>query len=252
MKTRAAVAWAAGKPLEIEELELEAFPLVVRSDDFRSGMEMLLQAYGIGPIKANILLLNWLEEAPSPDRENDEREYGRNMREALRLGFNIVALSASDEAFERVKNTDPEERRINVWWDGTSSSRLALLLAHLMRRTELWHDSVICVHAEGSSDHEGQRTQARLEERLDEMRIDAEIRLVDNALDDEQLSELSSGGAVTFIPMRLSGDRPTDFVDQPLDRVERSRAIVALVIASGDIRLISEPEDSDQNRDKDG
>ena len=112
----------------IEEWQIKAFALVVKADSFRSGMEVLLQTYGLGPIKPNIVLLNWLEEAPDAQRERAERIFGRNLREAIRLGCNIVALSARDDAFDRILSNPPKERRIDIWWAGNASSRLSLIL----------------------------------------------------------------------------------------------------------------------------
>jgi amino acid transporter len=224
---------------DIDELEVDAFPLVVSGDNFDATLETLLQSYGIGPIRANIILLNWFEEWPARGRE---RAFGRHMREAMRLGCNIVALSASDEAFGAIADTPPERRRIDVWWAGTATSRLSLMLAYLMTRTEAWRDSSIRIHAQGSRDRSG-RTVRRLSEFLKEVRIEAEINILEGSLDADVLIENSKEAAATFIPMRLEGDRPTDFLDEPLAALQEFPLVIALVIAGEDIELDSGPED---------
>ncbi len=229
---------------DIDDSGVDAFPLVLRASSFRSGMEMLLQAYGVGPIKANIVLLNWLEEAPGPDRERDERVVGRNMAEALRLGCNIVALSGSDDAFNRIEEADPDELSINVWWEGSDTSHLSLVLAHLMRRTRPWHDAAIIVHAQGASGDE-QRTRRRLEKVMAELRIQAEINVVEASLDGELLASIADEASVTFVPIRLKGDRPLDITDDPLSAVESSGSIVALVLAGEDIDLGETDDEND-------
>lgn len=229
---------------DIEELEVDVFPLVIEADTFRSGMEVFLQSYGIGPIKANIVLLNWLEEAPSRKREEEERLFGRNMREAVRLGQNIVALAASDEAFERIDETPATERRIDVWWTDTTTSRLALMLAYLMTRTEPWRDARICVHAQ-AADGDPEETVERLEEVLDEVRIRADIDVVEEPLDSDVLTEYAAGSSVTFIPIRLKGDRPTDFMDEPLRAFEEEPVVMALVLAGEDIDLEGDADEDD-------
>jgi amino acid transporter len=224
---------------DIAELKVDAFPLVVSGESFDATLETLLQSYGIGPIRANIILLNWFEEWPAPGRE---RAFGRHMRESLRLGCNIVALSASDEAFGQIADTPPQERRIDVWWAGTATSRLSLMLAYLMTRTEAWRDSSIRIHAQGSRDRSG-RTVRRLSEFLKEVRIEAEVNVLEGSLDAEVLIENSREAAATFIPMRLEGDRPTDFLDEPLVALQAFPLVIALVIAGEDIELGSGPED---------
>lgn len=231
---------------EIDALDIQAFPLIVGADDFRTGLEVLLQSYGVGPISANIVLLNWLEEAPEPDREEGEQIFGRNMRETLRLGCNIVALSANNEAMERIEQADPEELRIDVWWEGTRTSYLALMLAYLMTRTEVWRDAKICVHAQGSRDN-SERTGMDLEEVLDEVRIDAEVDVVEEKLDKDVLTEHSGDAAVAFVPMRLKGDKPTDFMDEPLRALQSEPIAIALVLAGEDIDLDAGPDEDEDD-----
>jgi hypothetical protein len=231
---------------EIDALDIRAFPLIVGADDFRTGLEVLLQSYGVGPISANIVLLNWLEEAPDPDREEGERIFGRNMRETLRLGCNIVALSANNEAMERIEQADPEELRIDVWWEGTRTSYLALMLAYLMTRTEVWRDAKICVHAQGSRDN-SERTGMDLEEVLDEVRIDAEVDVVEEKLDKDVLMEHSGDAAVAFVPMRLKGDKPTDFMDEPLRALQSEPIAIALILAGEDIDLDAGPDEDEDD-----
>jgi hypothetical protein len=224
---------------DISELCVDAFPLVVRGRSFDDTLEALLQSYGIGPIRANIILLNWYEEWPAPGRE---RAFGHHMRESLRLGCNIVALSATAAAFEHIAETPPHDRRIDVWWAGTATSRLSLMLAYLMTRTEAWRDSRIMIHAQGARDR-SDRTLRRLSEFLKDVRIDAEINVLHEPLDAGVLIENSRDATATFIPMRLEGDRPTDFLDEPLAAFQKYPIVVALVLAGEDIDLDSGPED---------
>ena len=46
---------------ELERLKLDAFPLVVAAPDLRIGATTLLQSWGIGPVRSNTVLLNWMD-----------------------------------------------------------------------------------------------------------------------------------------------------------------------------------------------
>ena len=46
---------------ELERHHLDAYPLVVAAPDLRIGATTLLQSWGIGPVRSNTVLLNWLE-----------------------------------------------------------------------------------------------------------------------------------------------------------------------------------------------
>ena len=45
---------------DIQATGLSAFPLVMVTPEFDMGLNAMLQAYGIGPLRANTILLNWI------------------------------------------------------------------------------------------------------------------------------------------------------------------------------------------------
>jgi amino acid transporter len=66
----------------IQAHDMAAFPLVLAVPNLTIGVHTLLQAFGIGPLRANTVLLNWFEQLPQGDPESRERRYGRNLRAA--------------------------------------------------------------------------------------------------------------------------------------------------------------------------
>ena len=84
---------------DIKAHDLAAFPLVLTVPNYRVGVHTLVQAFGIGPLRANTVLLNWFEQLPKSDPESSERRYGRNLRTAFRLGKNIVVLDAKSDGW---------------------------------------------------------------------------------------------------------------------------------------------------------
>ena len=117
LKERQVAETELGK--DIQEHGISAFPLVVVAPDIRLGVYSLIQSFGVGPLKANTILLNWMEQTPSEDLEGRENRFGRNLRIAYSLGRNIVILDANQNAWETLKEVPPEDRRIDVWWWGT-------------------------------------------------------------------------------------------------------------------------------------
>ncbi|MBW2641709.1 MAG: amino acid permease, partial [Deltaproteobacteria bacterium] len=126
-----------------------AFPLVVFAPDLDIALNTLIQSTGIGPLKANTILLNWLD--PESEITNDQREIGfvRNLRAAYRLGRNIVVLDADEDKWNTLENIPGENRRIDVWWLNDATSRLMLLLGYLITRSEPWDAAKIRVLAAG-------------------------------------------------------------------------------------------------------
>ena len=66
-------------------------------------------------------------------------------------------LKKRENLWEKLENIPSKNRRIDVWWWGDASSRLMLLLAYLMTRSDDWKDSKIRVLAAGH-DPESQKT----------------------------------------------------------------------------------------------
>ena len=78
---------------DIAESASEAFPLVLVAPTLIQGIQTLVQAYGIGPLKVNTILLNWFEHEPTTQRGIREILYGRRIKTAFRLGCNIIVLN---------------------------------------------------------------------------------------------------------------------------------------------------------------
>lgn len=223
--------------------ELQTFPLAVAAPDFRTGLQLLLQSYGLGSLKANMVLLNWLDQRPEASSQGEQRLYGRSLREAAGLGSNILLLNSASDQWRALRETPAAERRIDVWWGGGPSSRLCLLLAYLMTRTDEWAESGLRLLAQGQKGRP-ERTLRDLEEMLQDVRIDAETRIVER-LDLEVLMTQSGDATVVFMPIMLRGNRPLDFFGQPVEEILEHLPTVALVLASEDIELDAEPEEGE-------
>jgi len=218
-----------------------AFPLVVFAPDLDIALNTLIQSTGVGPLKANTILLNWLD--PESEITNDQREInlGRNLRAAYRLGRNIVVLDADEDKWNTLENIPGEDRRIDVWWLNDATSRLMLLLGYLITRSEPWDAAKIRVLAAGyNADTSENLTD--LKNNLEEARIEAEPIIVSNA-DIDKLSEYSADAAVVFLPFRLRGDQITCPIDGPIEKLLSCLPVTAFVLAAEDIALDAEPEE---------
>ncbi|MGD9238542.1 MAG: amino acid permease [Desulfobacterales bacterium] len=219
----------------------EAFPLVIAIPSLIQGINTLVQAYGIGPLKANTILLNWFEREPNKNLGIREILYGRQIKTAFRLGCNIIVLNAAENEWNKLVKVPSEKRRIDVWWWDDASSHLMLLLAYLTTRNKDWQAAKIRVLAP-SADHPTEERIADLGRKLEEARIEAESELVFNA----KMSNIiaySKDACLVFLPFRLKGNQPLDPFDNPVETILSGLPITALVLASEDIELEAEPEE---------
>jgi len=225
---------------DIRNNNIEAFPLVIAATDLNQGIHTLVQAHGIGPLKANTILLNWLENK-TEDKDIRELLYVRHLKTAFRLGCNIIILDAKSDEWSKLQALPSGERRIDVWWWDDASSHLMLLLAYLMTRCNTWEESKIKVMAPclGRSRDE---TKKHLQQKLEEARIDAEPEVVSEVSADVMVNH-SADATLVFLPFRLSGNQPLCQFGKPIDQILEYLPITALVLAAEDIDLDAEPEE---------
>jgi len=228
---------------DIRQAGVQVFPLAIVAPDLNTGIQTLLQAFGIGTLRANIILVNWLEHTPQAGSEQRELIYGSHLRTVFRLGCNLVVLDAEDPEWEALREVPPDARRIDVWWRGDASSRLMLLLAYLMTRTADWEGARIrflgiCC-AGNSAD-----TAEALQRTLDETRIEAEAVLVEQAGPGE-VAARSADASLVLLPFRLRGSQPLGPFDGSLDDLLAPLPVAALVLAAEDIDLDAEPEEGE-------
>ncbi|UCD77715.1 MAG: amino acid permease, partial [Desulfobacterales bacterium] len=226
---------------DIGKMKLQAFPLVMLSPNLTQGIQILVQAYGIGPLRANTILLNWFENPPEGIQSVQETLYARHLRTAFRYGCNVIVLDAKQDAWAALKEIPSKQRRIDVWWWDDASSHLMLLLAYLMTRRDEWEEVTIRVLAAGSN-RVSDETVEDLRHTLEDVRIEAEPEVVANA-DTDAIANYSFDASLVFLPFRLSGNHFFDPFGEPLGPLLSRLPTVAAVLAPKDIDLEAEPEE---------
>ncbi len=236
---------------EIDASDLKAFALVVAGPSIEAAAATLVQSYGIGPIRANTILLNWLDEQKPGDPGTDQRieqRFARTLRAAARLGLNAVVLDAKEQPWDRMRQVPPGDRRIDVWWSADRTGHLMLLLAYMITRTDDWSDARIRLLVRTSKGAEAEAA-AHTQEVLRDVRIDAEV-LPLVARDYDEVLARSDDASLVFLPLRLRHMRVVDPFGEPIHGLLESLPVVALVAAVEDIDLDAEPEDTNGDVDE--
>jgi len=230
---------------ELVEKDFQSFALCISTPDLLAGARMLLQSYGVGPLRANTILLNWLEQSPWYRDDEKERRYGSYLRAAVRLQRNVVVLEADDKEWEVLLETPADLRRIDVWWLDDVSSRLLLLMAYLMTRTEAWADATIRVIAAADPAEGATASREHLQNMMADVRIDADVRVVETA-DVDAVVAHSADATIVFLPMRLKGDQPLDPFGGGIEDLVSRLPVTALAIAGEQIDLTAEPDEGEE------
>jgi amino acid transporter len=220
-----------------------AFALVVVAPNLQTGIQSIVQAYGVGALKANTILLNWLGQSPNRILNLHDQDFARNLRAARLYDCNLVILDVKPDKWTALTETDKKNLIIDVWWWDDATSRLMLLMAYLMTRSELWSDARIRLLAVGSS-QSGDQSIDSLHKMLEEVRIDAEPEIIETA-DADAVAEYSADSSLVFIPFRLKKNQVVDPFGNPMEDTLFLLPIVAMVMAAKDIDLDAEPEEGE-------
>lgn len=221
---------------QIDELGLEVYVRTVLAVDGMEALPVIVQAFGVGGIEANVALFGWPE---NPAEERRDR-YVCGLRDIARLGVNIVAMSSDEQRWGAMTVRTTRNRRIDVWWSNDDSSRLALLAGYLFTRIGEWSHASIRLLAPARADDAG-RTQTELAAMLDKARIPADVVcLVDP--DQAAIVRTCADASLVFIPMRIHKGHAIDPVGGDLDGLLQRLPMTAAFLAGEAVDLMAGPE----------
>jgi hypothetical protein len=228
---------------DIVKNDFSAFALVLATPNLQTGIQSIVQAYGIGALKANTILLNWLGQLPNRILNLHDQDFAKNLRAARLYECNLVILDAKPDKWSALTETDKNDLNIDVWWQNDATSRLMLLMAYLMTRSELWADATIRLLAMESGKSEG-LTIDSLNQMLEDVRIEAEPEIIE-AADADAIAEHSADSSLVFLPFRLLNNQVVDPFGNPMEDTLFLLPVVAMVMAAKDIQLVAEPEEGE-------
>lgn len=231
---------------EIDADVLEAAVRVVAARDLEETARVLVQSWGLGPIRANTILLNWLDHLAYWNAREEARSaqmYVQTLQAAVALEKNVVVLESHGDDWTAAMEREPSSRRIDVWWADTPSGRLMLLLAYMMTRAKEWRRARIRVLAWSRAETR-EKTAERLRAALAEVRIDAEVEILTD-LTPDVLAGQCEDASVVFLPLRFRRQRIVDPFNEPIEGLLARLPATALVAAGQDVDLHAEPERED-------
>ena len=220
---------------DVRERGFECFCSAVLVPEPETGFEVMLQSAGLGPIRPNLLLLNWFDQSRLSTDAPGMNAYGYYLRRALALRCNVVIVEAATDEIERLAATPREARRIDVWFRDDATGRLSLLLAYLVTRSPEWSEATIRLVSRNA---EGDETA--LLEMLDDVRIEADVAIIPDA---EGAIEASRDAAMVFVPFRMARDEPTSLDPVTLDDIANALSVTIMVAAAAEVSLDAQPDE---------
>ncbi|MDX2468207.1 MAG: amino acid permease, partial [Acidimicrobiia bacterium] len=180
---------------QIANLGLDVHCRAVLAHDAMEALPVIVQSFGLGPLKANGVLFGWPEDSD----ETHLAGYAQAVRDIHRLGVNVVSMLSDEHRWGTLQELPTKSRRIDVWWQDDDASRLALLSAYLFTRTSDWAHATIRVIGCASEERAEADVRSSLETMLSEVRIRASVEcIVEPAA--EAIALLSSDSAFVLLP----------------------------------------------------
>ena len=214
-----------------------AFPKVVFSPDPESVLSTLVQAYGIGPLKPNTVMLNWYSPETERDTQRMERMI-RMLRGVYRLGCNVIMCNVNSEI--QGASEVQQQRRIDIWWQEDATGRLSLLLGYLMKKDDAWSSARITVFT-AEERFRTENGREILAKEIEDARIEANLEILEQP-DQKQVIALSAQSDMVLLPFRFKSDQIITLFDRPAFELLRWFTSTVMVQAAEDIDLGAEPE----------
>jgi amino acid transporter len=226
---------------EIKALKIQAFALALSAPNTDVGIHTLVQGFGIGPLHANTLLLSWIAQEEHQDATHHSNLYFHHLQTASRLGCNLVLLDDENKDWSFLEDIPLQARVIAVWWWGGASSRLSLLLAYLMTRTDSWTGATIRLFVPCQHDN-SKEIEAKLIQTLKDVRIQADVVMVLD-VDLKKICDHSQDSEIVFMPIKFQHNKPTSLIGEPLAGLLPTLPVTALILAEKDFEINAEPEE---------
>ncbi len=172
----------------IDETGMKAFGEVDIVPDFRIGALTVIQAYGIGSLEANMVLIGW---------SGNLRDQLLLMNDFTMLDKSVLLLKYHDE------RGYGNHTQIDVWWQGRGGNAdLMILFAHLIQQHITWQNAKIRILRITDTEEAKVGILDYMKRLLVTIRVDAEpIVIVDPAMDGKVYSIIAEQSGQTDLTL---------------------------------------------------
>jgi amino acid transporter len=217
----------------LEKRGMQAFVRLVSAPDPFAGMEKLVEAYGIGPLVPNTVLVGDTENRESCDR------FCQMVATCHNAKRNVLIFRSQPERYPSSPGGGTRHRRIDVWWGGLQANGgLMLILAYLLRTSWHWRDAEVCLNLVVPNEAAKDAAEQNLHQLVKGLRIGAVPRVIvaDGRPFDDILATTSRTADLVFLGLAVPAD---NFGDYYLDLKRRTSVLPAtmFVLASEDLEF---------------
>ena len=147
--------------------------------DIYSGIETIISTYGFSGIEPNTVLMGWMRQSKNPVR------FSQMIKRVNELDVNLLLMDYDKRyGFGNYKTVD-------IWWRGSGNNgNLALNLMKFLWASDNWRDAKLRLLIGNPNNENSVKIRKHAEQVLNSMRIDAEVKIINNQIEQKSFYEL--------------------------------------------------------------
>jgi amino acid transporter len=177
-------------------------------NDVFQGIETLAETYGFAGVEPNTVLMGWTGRTSSSVR------FARVVKHIIDLDLNLLLMDYDQ------KRGFGKRKTIDIWWrDSGNNGNLALNLVKFLWLSEGWKESRLRLMIENRVNDERENIFNFAREVLDNLRINAEIIIINNEIDKKPFYDIirieSVDSDIVFLSIpEMETGKEDEFVDK--------------------------------------
>ncbi len=195
----------------VKDDELEKYGIFGRQIEVQNefkGIESIASTFGFSGIEPNTILMPW------PGETKDPVWFTQMTQKLIDLDYNVLYLDYDKRWGFRKKE------QIDLWWRGFgNNAELMLSLVKFIKNSPDWVRAKIRILLVNDTNTDNRLIEKRIKNILDQFRIIADIKIINNAVDQKPIYELmkihSASADLVFVGIpEIKQNNVADFVDR--------------------------------------
>lgn len=196
----------------LKKRAVEALVRVTSSNDPFLGSVKLVEAYGLGKLVPNTIVLGGSENSEIRER------YCGMIRSFYEMQRNVILIHGGDGE-EEENQPKKKKRRIDVWWGGfKGNGGLMMILVHMLQNSLSWKDAEVHLKIMVEREEASNEIRINIQKIVNEIRFEAEIDIIPSRGKEfaEIFKEYSSEADLILLGMATPDENFTTYYEKML------------------------------------
>lgn len=183
----------------LQQKKIHAMVQFNHADNITSGMQQMIENYGLGSLVPDTLLFGGIYENPT--------DFARVISKAFRKHRNIVILNET-------KHDRQETGDIHVWWDSRqANSDFMLVMAYMLQSNPVWQKATICLNGIVASELHRQTLLTQFQSLSIAQRLPFKAQVLVSQVDEffELVASFSKEAGMIFLGLHAPADSAEEY-----------------------------------------